>query len=869
MKYRHQLLFVLPIFILIIGLMLAIFYMDNQVRENASKKQLTNLVQQANRTILNEISQIYADINYLSHQTKAKDVLLGSSDAIHNHLCNEYVTFSEQNRRYAQIRILDLTGHEVVRIDRKNGKSFRIPEDQLQDKSNRYYFTSSERLKPGEIYQSPLDLNVEQGEIEMPWRPMLRFATPITGYSHQQVIGYLVLNYDAERMLDRVENQLDQMTGDFSLINNQGYYLFSTQPVTSWGFMFNKPESSIRQSDPKLWAALTENRNNQEFSLGDDYYAFHKICSLGDCENHLTANILVTQANDLPWYIVGKLNKSHMIGTFWWQNQWPYLIALLLSLMALYSIRTGNRLSYLVHNLSKRETHLKEINQQFEKLINAVPDGLMVVNQSGIIERTNPMIETILGIPSELLLGKEIESLMPENFRNKHRAYRQEFYRAPRRIKVTRNRPFHYQHPNGSEVLLEVLIDPFMADNEIKAITLIRDVTSHNAFEEQMRQTQKMEALGQLTGGIAHDFNNLLGIMMGNLELLEMDVEEDSKAGKRLGQVKKAAMSAADLTQKLLTISRKKSLEVEAVNLNQLLNELQDMLQRSIKDRITIKLNIEDNLPLVVVDPNELTNAIINLAVNARDAMPEGGIIFLNASEVTLSDEYTRALPEPVPSGEYVLIDITDTGSGIPKALIDKVLEPFFTTKEKGKGTGLGLAMIYGFIKQSKGHMRIYSEEGKGTSIHLYLPVNEQSDKGTKAYSDHLNEGEITYYNGLKALVVDDEPDLAEVAEAFLEKLGFECEICHSADEAKEQLQKKNYDLVFSDIVMPGDIDGLELFKIIHSDYPDTKVILTSGFSEEMLQNRHLLPENLVFVRKPYQSKGIRDAIQKALQGSE
>ncbi len=869
MKHRQQILFVLPVFILIIGLMLAIFYMDKQMRENASKKQLNNAVQQVNRTILNEISQVYADINYLSHQTKAKDVLLGSSDALHNHLCNEYVMFSEQNRRYAQIRILDLTGHEVVRVDRKNGKSFRIPEEKLQDKSSRYYFTAAEKLKPGDIYQSPLDLNVEQGKIEMPWQPMLRFATPITGYSNQQVIGYLVLNFDANLMLDRIENQLDHLAGDFSLINNQGYYLFSTQPVTQWGFMFNKPDSSIQHSDPPLWAALTDNRNNQEFTLDDDYYAFHKICSLGDCGNHQTANILITQAKDLPWYILGKLSKSHMIGTFWWQNQWPYLIAVLLTLIALYSIRTGSRLSYLVQNLSKRENHLQEANQQFEKLINAVPDGLLVVNQSGIIERTNPMIETILGIPTEYLVGKEIESLMPENFREKHRAYRQEFYRSPRRIKVTRNRPFHYQHPNGSEVLLEVLIDPFMADNEIKAITLVRDVTAPAVFEEQMRQTQKMEALGQLTGGIAHDFNNLLGIMLGNLELLEMDVEEDSKAGKRLGQVKKAAMSAADLTQKLLTISRKKSLEVESVDLNQLLNELQDMLKRSIKDRVAIKLNIEDNLPLVAVDPNELTNAMINLAVNSRDAMPEGGTIYLNASEVTLSEEYTRSLPEPVPSGEYVLIDITDTGTGIPKELIDKVLEPFFTTKEKGKGTGLGLAMIYGFIKQSKGHMRIYSEEGKGTSIHLYLPVNEKSDRDEKFSSDHLNENEITYYHGMKALVVDDEPDLAEVAETFLEKLGFECDVCHSADEAKEQLKKKNYDLVFSDIVMPGDIDGLELFKIIHSDYPDTKVILTSGFSEEMLQNRHLLPENLVFVRKPYQSRGIQDALKRALQGSE
>lgn len=865
---RRQYLFLLPIFILIIGLMLAVFYMDKQMRQQANQNQLDNSVSQINRIILNELSQVYADLTYLSYQTKAQDVLLDFSDAISNHLCNEYLLFSEQNRRYAQIRLLDLTGQEIIRIDRKDDHSFKIPENQLQNKSDRYYFLEAEKLKPGQIYQSQLDLNIENGEIETPWKPMLRFATPVTDLGKQNIIGYMILNYDAGRLLERVRHLANQELGEFSILNREGYFLFSTNPAVSpWGFMFNQPENSLKAINPTLWESIQSSPSGYEFQLQDNFYTLNKICGLGACESHPEAHMLATKANDLPWYILASLNSTHSNGEFWWQNQWPYLIAFLLSLIGVLALRTGNHLSTLVKTLSKREHALREANDQFKTLLNAIPDGLLVVGQNGTIEQVNPAAEIMLGRSEQELLGKGVESLMPESFQAKHKTYRQQFYKSPRRIHATRNLPFHYLHPSGHERLFEVTIDPVRVGKEIKALTLIHDVTEQHTFQEQIRQKQKMESLGQLTGGIAHDFNNLLGIILGNLELMEMHLESESKAFQQLTKIKRAVLSAAELTQKLLAFSRKKALKNETLELTPLLEEVAAILKHSIKGQIKIKLNLENNLPLINVDPNELTNALINLAVNARDAMPEGGVIQISAAHVILSEEYIRSLPEKIDTGEYVLIDVSDTGEGIPRELINKVLEPFFTTKEKGKGTGLGLAMIYGFIKQSHGHMRIYSEVGRGTSIHLYLPVAKETDSQSrdKAASSQIEFSEN--YLGLKALVVDDESDLAEVAESFLSHLGFACDVCRNADEAWEQLQKKEYDLILSDIVMPGKLDGLALYQQAKAQYPNIHFILSSGFSEEMLQNQQKLPKDFIFLRKPYQRKALEEALSEAFKG--
>ena len=474
------------------------------------------------------------------------------------------------------------------------------------------------------------------------------------------------------------------------------------------------------------------------------------------------------------------------------------------------------------------------------------------------------MAENIFERKKKEVIGQPIEIFMTGKFKDGHRAKTEAFFIQPRKIEATRDHPFEYITPNGLKKYLEVVIDPVIFEDEKLAIVLARDVTRNLEMQDQIRQSQKLEAVGQLTGGVAHDLNNLLGIMVGNLELLELSVAQDEKLLMRISKVMKAVNSASDLTQKLLAVSRKKPLEVENINISELMTDVLDMLHRTIKNKINIHYQAAPKLPSISIDPNELTNALINLTVNARDAIPEGGDVFINVETVYLDEKYTNSILDTIEPGNYLLIDVSDTGTGIDKSIIDKILEPFFTTKEKGKGTGLGLAMIYAFIKQSKGHMRIYSEEGRGTSVHMYLPI-QNTELVDTVNEDLIEKHEKYDLSEYRVLVVDDEPDLAEIVQAYLSLEGIECDIAYSGDQAWLKLLDGSYDVVFSDIVMPGEIDGLALYHKIKEAQLPVKVILSSGFSEEMLKKQHETDEQFIFVRKPYKRSQVIASVLKSL----
>lgn len=854
---------VIAFFLIVMILMLAVFQMDKIVRKNIAKHDLQGLTEQIASILQAGLSQVNADILYLSFQSNAKEVLLGQSSADLNYLSNEYTTFSNLNKRYSQIRLMDLVGNEVFRIDQLDGEAVRISSESLQNKANRYYFKEAKKLKNGEVYQSPFDLNVEHGAVETPYRPTIRFVTPISDFN-KNIIGYLILNLDATKILNRIYQSVKGKLGAFSIVNQSGDYLLSDNPEQNWGFMFNKPEYTLARQNPDIWKRVKGQSVEKQFTIDDKFYTFLEVCGGYLCHEVTEELELRADAMDMPWIIIGELDESQMIGVLWWQNVWPYVITILLTMLALITLRISSRLSNSIDLLRNRERLLERTNFRFEKLLESVPEGLVVVNSHGDIETLNSMAENIFERTKKEVIGQPIEIFMTGEFKEGHRAKTEAFFIQPRKIEATRDHPFEYITPNGLKKYLEVVIDPVIFEDEKLAIVLARDVTRNLEMQDQIRQSQKLEAVGQLTGGVAHDLNNLLGIMVGNLELLELSTAQDEKLLMRISKVMKAVNSASELTQKLLAISRKKPLEVEKINVSELMSDVLDMLHRTIKSKINIHYQAASNLPIILVDPNELTNALINLTVNARDAMPDGGDFFINVETVYLDEKYTNSIVDTIEPGNYLLVDVTDTGTGIKKDIIDKILEPFFTTKEKGKGTGLGLAMIYGFIKQSKGHMRIYSEEGHGTSVHMYLPI--QDSELIDTVNEDLVEKQKRYdLSQYRVLIVDDEPDLAEVVQAYLALEGVECDIAYSGDQAWLKLMQEPYDLVFSDIVMPGEIDGLALYHKIKEAQLPVRVILSSGFSEEMLKNQHKADEQFIFVRKPYKRSQVIASIIKSL----
>jgi two-component system NtrC family sensor kinase len=374
--------------------------------------------------------------------------------------------------------------------------------------------------------------------------------------------------------------------------------------------------------------------------------------------------------------------------------------------------------------------------------------------------------------------------------------------------------------------------------------------------EGALRQAQRLEAIGQLTGGVAHDFNNLLMIISGSAQRLRRELKEE-KYTRLLDMIGTATQRGETLTRQLLTYSRQQTLSPQVVDLSQRLPLIRDLLTRSLRSDIEIKVDVPDTICAVRIDPGEFELAILNLAVNAKDAMPGGGTLTLRAKPVTLKGEAT----EEGLSGEFVAVRIADTGHGIPADILTRVFEPFFTTKEVGKGTGLGLSQVYGFAKQSGGTATISSTEGRGTAITLYLPRSQEAPpvEAPLAVVEAPSEAAGT------VLLVEDNADVAEVGAGYLRQLGYRVRSVANAQAAIAALRlDADVDLVFSDILMPGGMNGLELASEIAEHFPGIPVLLTTGYSASA---QDAVRQGVVVLQKPYDLEGLRRNIREAMDG--
>ena len=381
----------------------------------------------------------------------------------------------------------------------------------------------------------------------------------------------------------------------------------------------------------------------------------------------------------------------------------------------------------------------------------------------------------------------------------------------------------------------------------------------HDA-EDALRQAQKMEAVGQLTGGGAHDFNNLLAVVMGNAELRAEREEGDNQ---HLQAIVRAAARGAELTQRLLAFSRQQTLESKPFDMAELVSGVSDMLARTLGAPIDLKTVTAPDLKPALADSGQVENALLNLAINARDAMPEGGKLTIECMNVRLEDEYIRRTPEVV-AGDYVLMAVSDTGMGIPEETLQHVFEPFFTTKDVGQGTGLGLSMVYGFAKQSGGHVAIYSEVGKGTTVRLYLPQAE-TDQADIASS---LGAEVCGGKGETVLVIEDDEEVRKFAVEALEILGYRTLDAGDAGAARDLLAEPSggaVDLVLSDVVLPGGVSGPAFAAEIGEQHPSLKFIFMSGYPAEAASRKGLLKKTDILLGKPFRPRQLAEAIHRAL----
>jgi len=397
-----------------------------------------------------------------------------------------------------------------------------------------------------------------------------------------------------------------------------------------------------------------------------------------------------------------------------------------------------------------------------------------------------------------------------------------------------------------------------------KAEAMVQRFQEIEATESQVRQAQKMEAVGQLTGGVAHDFNNILTVITGTIEILGDAVRDRPHLAQITNLISAAAARGADLTQHLLAFARRQPLQPRSTDVNALVIDAARLLRPTLGAQIEIESMLSPDSAPALIDPSQLSTAILNLALNARDAMPNGGKLTLETRNVVLDENYA-SMNNDVKPGNYVMIAVSDTGEGIPANLIEKVFEPFFTTKDVGKGSGLGLSMVYGFVKQSNGHIKIYSEEGHGTTVKLYLP--QATDVASIAKAVVADAAVCGFERGDKSiLIVEDDALVREYVVTQIKSLGYRTLAASNAAEALAIINgPKPIDLLFTDVILPGGMNGRQLALAALKLRPELKILYTSGYTENAIVHHGRLDAGVLLLAKPYLSSDLARMIQTAL----
>jgi signal transduction histidine kinase len=413
------------------------------------------------------------------------------------------------------------------------------------------------------------------------------------------------------------------------------------------------------------------------------------------------------------------------------------------------------------------------------------------------------------------------------------------------------------------------------AQLEIKVAERTRDLLAEMQRREEaeatLRQAQKIESVGQLTGGIAHDFNNMLTIINGNLDTIKRRIKS-GKVGDLSKPVEAAlqgAQNAAKLTHRLLAFSRQQPLDPSPLNLNTLVSGISELLARTVGESIRVETVLSTGLWMTLADSNQVENAVLNLAVNARDAMPNGGTLTIETANVYLDDLYASKFGDLKP-GQYVQLSVTDTGTGISKELLDRIFEPFFTTKGPGLGTGLGLAMVHGFVKQSGGHVRVYSEVGEGTAVKLYLPRwqgdNARTSAAPRGLNNIANETQVPAQAGESILLVEDDAGVRDYAVGVLEELGYRVHATESAEKALSVLQGiDRVDLLFTDVVLGGKLSGRQLADEVKRLRPELPILFTTGYTRNPIVDQGRLDSGVSLLNKPYTQRDLSFKIRSIL----
>ncbi|MEO6839313.1 MAG: PAS domain S-box protein [Bradyrhizobium sp.] len=514
--------------------------------------------------------------------------------------------------------------------------------------------------------------------------------------------------------------------------------------------------------------------------------------------------------------------------------------------------------SAIARDITERKRAEQALSQQIEerrRIFETSQDLILVTDTKGRFVQVSPSSMTILGYQAAEMIGHSaVEFIHPDDLDSTRAEMR-----AARRGRQMRNFETRYVHKDGRAVALTWM--GTWSEPVRRHFFVGRDLTEKQAVEAQYRQAQKMEAVGQLTGGVAHDFNNILTVITGTIGILAEAVADRPELEAIARMIDEAAERGGQLTKHLLAFARKQPLQPREIDVNGLVLETVKLLRPTLGQQIQIDPLLADDSWPALVDPNQLTTAILNLALNARDAMPNGGSLAVETKNVYLDQAYADMHVEVIP-GSYVMIAVSDTGAGIAPKDLERVFDPFFTTKEVGKGTGLGLSMVYGLVKQSNGHIKIYSEQGHGTSVKLYLPRATGVDQG----ASEMRPSAAVQGGHEAVLVVEDDALVRKYVLTQIRSLGYSTlEACNAAEALQVIDSATEIDLLFTDVIMPGAMNGRQLVDEALKRRPSLKTLFTSGYTENAIVHHGRLDSGVLLLAKPYRKPELARMIRMAL----
>jgi PAS domain S-box-containing protein len=785
------------------------------------------------------------------------------------------------NPAYRQIRMIGAadSGREIARTDRMGPENaVRVaPEAELQSRGDRDYFRRAMLLRAGEVDISSVELDREYGAIDTPHLPVVRASTPVVGPDGRP-FGIVVIDLDLRGPFARARENA-RPGGAVYIVNSNGDYLVHPDPAREFGFQLGAP-SRLQDDFPKLGSTVA--RGKGEPQVVQDHSGVEFGAALAGARLAEGPQLFVVEAVPYANLITSLTTvRNSTVAAVLVAAIGAVLVAVVLArsltrpltqmTAAIDSFGRGEPLSLptrssgeigaLARAFDRMAAEVREKTVSLEteiverrRLFASSLDLILVVDREGTVIDISPSAEAILGYRPEEMIGCKGAALLHPGDLERAR----EEMRAARQGRATRNFDCRYVHRDGR--IVPLTLSGAWLELEQRYFFIGRDMTERIALEQQLRQSQKLDAIGHLTGGVAHDFNNILTVITGTIEILAGAVAHSPQLAAIARMIDDAAWRGADLVQQLLAFARKQPLQPQSTDVNQLVLDTAKLLRPTLGESVEIKMTLEEDAWPAMIDPSQLGTALINLAVNARDAMPDGGKLILETGNVMHGASLATVHAEEVRARPYVMIAVTDTGVGIPADIRDRVFEPFFTTKEVGQGTGLGLSMVYGFVKQSGGHIKIDSEEGHGTTFKLYLPRSSESVAPIERQVAAAEGGEETI------LVVEDDALVRQYVVAQLESLRYVVLAAASAREALDMIAAgRAFDLLFTDVILGSGFNGPALADEILRLRPGVKVLYTSGYTKDALANDGRIDPGVALILKPYRKIELARKIRAVL----